>query len=456
MYVAQRLLFILTLLLVSLHPAAAQKVKIACVGNSITYGSGIENRDQFSYPAQLQRWMGDLYEVRNFGVSGATVLSQGDKPWNCQAEYQEAIDFLPDIVIIKLGTNDSKPHNWQHAADFKADYLKLVRDFRTLPGSPRVILALPVPVFVPEKWGIRDSVVKNHIIPLIREVAKETRCETVDLYNPLLPFESCFPDKVHPNAMAAEVMVEEIYKLLFHRTGQHGSGRFNTATFAVPGTEYRSEAAGWGTGSNWMKQHEAINAIGASRRVDLVFLGNSITQAWGGEGRTVWSIVPELWDSLYKPRNAANFGISGDRTQHILWRINHGNFDKIQPKVIVLCIGVNNFRNNTAEEIAEGIRAILQALNKKVPSARILLSGPFPAGADPADPMRQQYADIHRIIRGFSSLPQVIYLKADEGFILPDGGLNYELMRSDGIHLTPAGYHRWATALEPHLKKYGL
>ena len=450
----QRLILLLLLTL----PATlfAQKVRIACVGNSITYGAGIENRDHYSYPAQLQQWMGDLYEVRNFGVSGATVLSRGDKPWNCQPEYQEAIDFLPDIVIIKLGTNDSKPQNWQYSEDFKADYLKLVRDFKGLQGSPRVILALPVPVFVPEKWGIRDSVVKTHIIPLIREIARETRCETVDLYEALLPFESCFPDKVHPNAIAAEVMVEEIYKLLFHRTGHHGSGRFNSATFPVAGTEYRSEAAGWGAGSNWMKQHEAINAIGASRQVDLVFLGNSITQAWGGEGRKVWSIVPDLWDSLYKPRNAANFGISGDRTQHILWRIGNGNFDQIQPKVIVVSIGVNNFRNNTSEEIAEGIRSILQALNKKVPAAKILLSGPFPAGADQEDPMRKKYHELHRIIRNFATLPQVTYMKTDEGYILSDGRLNYQLIRSDGIHLTPEGYHRWASILEPYLKQYGL
>jgi len=435
--------------------AFTQQVRIACVGNSITYGSGIENRDIYAYPAQLQTWMGELYEVRNFGVSGATLLSDGDKPYIKQAAYTDAQGFNPDIVIIKLGTNDSKPQNWKFAAQFETDYKAFIATFRELPSKPRIILALPVPVFTEEKWGIRDSVIKHGVIPAIKNVASETNCETVDLYNALLPYPSFFPDQVHPNALGAEIMVQEIYMQLFHKTGSHGAARLNTATFAVPSPEFRGEAAGWGKGNDWMSQHEAINLIGKSRKVDLVFLGNSITQSWGGEGRSVWSIVPNLWDSLYKPRNAANFGISGDRTQHILWRIANGNFDDINPKVIVLTIGVNNFRQNTAAEIAEGIKEIIRALLMKVPSAHILLLGPFPAGADPSDPMRVKYHEVHQIIRHFGT-GKVTYMNIGDAYINADGTLNMKLMRPDNIHLAPEGYYHWASSIESFLKNHGL
>ncbi len=104
-------------------------IKIACVGNSITYGSGIVNRDKNSYPAQLQYYLGDKYKVVNFGVSGATVLSEGDFPYISTKEYNESKAFQPDIVLIKLGTNDSKAHNWKFSNSFLKDYKRLVNSY---------------------------------------------------------------------------------------------------------------------------------------------------------------------------------------------------------------------------------------------------------------------------------------------------------------------------------------
>jgi len=456
----KRSFFILLQILLLLVPFQGfsfdRQVKIACVGNSITYGSGIINRERLSYPAQLQEWMGNLYQVKNFGVPGATLLEKGNKPYVQQNAYQESMSFQPDIVIIMLGTNDTKPQNWKFADAFVNDYIRLVHSFKSLYSKPRVILALPVPVFVPDKWGIRDSVVREGVIPKVKEIAAKTHCELIDLYQPLLPYGKFFPDKVHPNSLGAAIMVEEIYKQLFHRTGTYGLGKFNSATYPVPSAEYRSEAAGWGKGKDWMSQHEAINKIGLSRPVDLVFLGNSITQGWGSDDRKLWSSVPELWDSLYKPRNAANFGISGDRTQHVLWRIRNGNFDHIHPKAIVLVIGVNNFPSNTAEEIAQGIKAIVTALRKKVPETRILLLGPFPTGKDESDPWRVKYHKIQKLIQPLDHLSGVKYLNIGGPYILTNGQLNHKLMRNDNIHLTPQGYYTWAASIEPVLKEWGL
>ncbi len=407
-----------------------------------------------SYPAQLQAWLGQRYEVRNFGVSGATLLKKGDRPYWQEPEFNQVLDYNPDIIIIKLGTNDSKPQNWKFADEFEQDYLDLIARYRSLPAKPRIILALPVPVFVPIKWGIRDSVVRDQVIPKIKSVAKTAKLQSIDLYNPLLPYKYAFPDDVHPNSIGASFMVEEIYRALFHRDKVHSSGYLNTAILAAPGAECRGAAAGWGEGKDWYSQFDAINALGKSLKPDVVLLGNSITQGWGGDGRTVWSVAPEIWESRLKPLNAANFGISGDRTQHILWRVLNGNFDDIKPEVVVLEIGVNNFPYHTAGEISEGIKAIVKALLKKLPETKILLYGPLPTGKDNLDPNRKKYLEIHKIIRELANGKNVIYESLNKQFIHPDGSLIEGLMSSDAIHLTQAGYAAWADALIPEITKY--
>lgn len=446
-------MFFFLMLLTPVAGFSSQVVKIACIGNSITYGAGIENRDHMSYPAQLQAWLGKQYDVRNFGVSGATLLKKGDKPYWKEPQYQQAIDFLPDIVIIKLGTNDSKPQNWKFAEEFEADLTEMLTTFKALPTKPRILLALPVPVFVAERWGIRDSIVRDQVIPRIKKVAQATKTQYVDLYTPLLPYSYAFPDAVHPNSIGASVMVEEIYRALFYRDKMHSSGYLNTAVLPAPGAECRGEAAGWGAGKDWYTEFEEINRLGSTQKPQVVLLGNSITQGWGGEGRTVWSPAKEVWDSKLKPLNAANFGISGDRTQHVLWRVMNGNFDSCRPSVVVLEIGVNNFPYHTASEIAQGIESIVKALQKKVPGVKILLYGPLPTGKDKVDANRQKYKEIHSIIRGLENGKTVFYRNLDKVFIQPDGSLTEGLMSPDAIHLAPGGYAAWAEDMSPVITK---
>ncbi|MFH0760033.1 MAG: GDSL-type esterase/lipase family protein [Bacteroidota bacterium] len=449
----KKCLFLPLLILIIWQTAQAQVVKVACIGNSITYGDGIENRDRMSYPAQLQTWLGPKYDVRNFGVSGATLLKKGDYPYWQRTEYKAALEFNPDIVIIKLGTNDSKLQNWKFADEFIGDYTDLIDTFKALSSKPRILVALPVPVFVPEKWGIRDSVVRDQIIPKIKQVAKATKSQYIDLYTPLLDAKSAFPDDVHPNAIGASMMVEEIYRALFHRDKMHSSGYLNTAVLPSAGFECRGEAAGWGKGKDWWSQFEDINQIGKTQKVDLVLLGNSITQGWGGEGRSVWAAAPDLWDSIFKPLNAANFGISGDRTQHIIWRIENGNFDQAKPKVIALEIGVNNFPYHTASEIAAGIKAITKSIQKMLPESAILLMGPLPTGFSKSDPARKKYLEVHKLIRELHNGNSIKYLPLDKFFVNSDGSLISNLFAPDGIHLTADGYRKWAEAMLPEITK---
>jgi lysophospholipase L1-like esterase len=446
-------MFFFLMLLAPLPGVSSQVVKIACIGNSITYGAGIDNRDHNSYPAQLQAWLGKQYDVRNYGVSGATLLKKGDKPYWKEPQFQQAIDFGPDIVIIKLGTNDSKPQNWKYADEFEGDLTEMVSTFRNLHSKPRILLALPVPVFVAERWGIRDSIVRDQVIPRIKNVAKATKTQYIDLYTPLLGFSYAFPDAVHPNSIGASMMVEEIYRALFYKDKMHSSGYLNTAILPAPGAECRGEAAGWGAGKDWFSQFEDINRLGAAQKPKVVLLGNSITQGWGGEGRSVWSPAKEIWETKLKPFNTGNFGISGDRTQHILWRVINGNFDSCRPSVVVLEIGVNNFPYHTASEISAGIQSIVKALQKKMPEVKILLYGPLPAGKDKNDPNRLKYKEVHAIIRGFENGKTVFYRNLDKVFINSDGTLVEGMMSPDAIHLAAGGYGVWADDMAPLISK---
>jgi lysophospholipase L1-like esterase len=188
-------------------------VRVACVGNSITYGSGIEHRDSLSYPAQLQRLLGASWEVKNFGIGGRTLLSKGDRPYVHEDIYTEAKAFHPDVVLIKLGTNDTKPQNWQYKAEFKSNYKDLVHSFQQLPSKPKVILLKAVPAF-PERWGISDSIIYNEMNPMVEELARELELPVIDLYTPLTAHPEYFPDLIHPNAAGAGIMAKIIYQFL--------------------------------------------------------------------------------------------------------------------------------------------------------------------------------------------------------------------------------------------------
>jgi lysophospholipase L1-like esterase len=188
------------------------KTRVACVGDSITFGAGIKDRAHNSYPAQLQQMLGDRYDVRNFGVSGRTMLKHGDYPYWKEKAFADAREFAPNIVVIMLGTNDTKPQNWKFKDEFAADAKALVQEFQGLASKPKVYLCRPVPVFPPGAFNIRADVLKDGVIPAVDQVAKETGAQVIDLYAALDGHADLFPDKVHPNAEGAKLMAEAVAK----------------------------------------------------------------------------------------------------------------------------------------------------------------------------------------------------------------------------------------------------
>ncbi len=188
-------------------------IRVACVGDSITYGHGIKNRLKACYPAQLRRMLGDKWEVRNFGVSGATMLKQGDLPYWQQQAFKDILAYNPHVVIIKLGTNDTKPQNWTFKNEFARDYMDMIDRFSELPARPRVWICYPVPAFA-ERWGINEFAIKNEVIPIISQIARKKRTPVINLYSPLSGKPKYFPDDIHPNAEGAFLMAKEIYATL--------------------------------------------------------------------------------------------------------------------------------------------------------------------------------------------------------------------------------------------------
>ena len=204
-------------LLIATGPALAEDktepIKVACAGDSITFGAAIKDRKTNCYPTQLGRMLGEGYRVANFGVNAATMLKKGNKPYWKLKQFQAAQDTQPDIVIIKLGTNDTKPNNWQHHEQLQPDYTEMVRLFQSLASKPTVYICHPVPV-VGEQWGINDKTVREGVIPVVDKVAKETGAKVIDLYTPLKDKPELLPDKVHPNAEGAKIIAQTIAAVL--------------------------------------------------------------------------------------------------------------------------------------------------------------------------------------------------------------------------------------------------
>ena len=207
---------------------------------------------------------------------------------------------------------------------------------------------------------------------------------------------------------------------------------------AVTPVEQRAEwAVKW-----WIPRHEQILERVRQGNVDLIFVGDSITHGWEGSGK-------ELWDKYYAPRNAVNMGFGSDRTQHVLWRLDHGEIDRISPKLAVLMIGTNNSdgQDNTAEEIADGIKAICAKIRHKLPETKILILGIFPRGATPS-PQRQKNTKASELASQIADNDMIYYLNINDHFLEADGTLSKDIM-PDLLHPNEKGYKIWADAIAP-------
>jgi lysophospholipase L1-like esterase len=241
--------------------------------------------------------------------------------------------------------------------------------------------------------------------------------------------------------LAALVLAGSALPLPAQTTNAAGSETImvNTATNPVP----RDPA--------WVRRHEGFLKIAQAGGVKLLFLGDSITDNWRSRGSNVWN-------HCYGDRHAANFGIGGDRTQHVLWRIDQGELDGLKPKVVVLMIGTNNTGKenngsprNTVPETIAGVKAVVARIRAKLPDTKILLLGVFPRGALD-NPQRAQVALINTVIAKLDDGKMIRFLDIGPQFLDADGNLPRSIM-PDLLHPSEAGYQIWADAMEPTLAK---
>ena len=213
--------FFVIVLLSFVVQVSAQTIKVACVGNSVTYGMGIADRETNSYPVQLQHLLGADYEVENFGFSGATMLKNGHKPSWEKEVFQESQDFAPNIVVIHLGLNDQGNNNWpQHKDEFEQDYLDMIAVYQNLPSKPEIYICKMTPTFSGHHWfeeGMRENF--QEVQSKIEAVAQKADVKLINLHEPLYRFPEYFPDNLHPTKEAAAIIANKVYSAI---TGDYG------------------------------------------------------------------------------------------------------------------------------------------------------------------------------------------------------------------------------------------
>jgi beta-glucosidase len=195
-------------------------------------------------------------------------------------------------------------------------------------------------------------------------------------------------------------------------------------------------------GDWWTKRHESMNARVAEGNVDLLFIGDSITHGWEGSGK-------EVWAEYYEDRNAVNLGISGDKTEHVLWRLDNGNLEGISPRAAVIMIGTNNWEQNSAPEIAEGITKIVEKLQTRIPDIKILLLGIFPRADKPKE-FCDKLVEVNHTVANLADWQKIFFLDIGYAFLDETGALPESVM-PDLLHPNEVGYQIWAKTMEPVL-----
>lgn len=331
---------------------AETKKKVACVGNSITENWALDQQDK--YPAILQRLLGSEYDVRNYGIGGRTMLKKGNHPYWNEQRYQEVLEWEPDIVIIKMGTNDGKPQNWEYKNEFEENYTEFVNSFRNLQSKPKIFVCYPLPTFAGNGLSVSDSIITTEMMPIIKGVAKETKSGLIDLHKPFEGREDFVYDKIHPNSKGTTVMARLIAKAI------------------CPNRNFPKPALG--------------------KKVDIVFIGNSITEG------TYLPITPPTYTAMYLDSlgyevQYANCGISGFTT--VNFQPGEKAFDKVINKadslydnrrelIFSVKLGTNDSACKgttgapvSADQYKHNMQNIIDALHQKYPSCRIVLHSPI-------------------------------------------------------------------------------
>jgi lysophospholipase L1-like esterase len=400
------------------HEAMNARVKqgnvdLIFIGDSITHGWEGTGKTVWQ----------KFYANRNAANLGISGDSTQHVLWRLDNGNIDGIS--PKLAVVMIGTNNASGNTpEQIVAGIKA----IVERLRTKLPETKVLLLAIFPRGPNNDDPRRQAVMKvNELLP---QLADGRMVYYLDLGPMFVAADGTLtkeimPDLLHPSRKGYEIWAEAIETRVATLLGEK-----ENPVFPLPADPGR-----------WLQRHEAINARVKQGNVDLIFIGDSITEGWEDAGR-------ETWDKFYGPRNAVNLGISGDRTQHVLWRLDHGNIDGISPKLAVVMIGTNNAARSAPAQIPEGIQAIVEKLRTKLPETKILLLGIFPRGHSPQNPFRQINEKVNETIAKLADDKMVFYLDIGPKFLSSEGILTQEAS-PDLLHLAPKSYDIWAEAIEP-------
>jgi acyl-CoA thioesterase-1 len=410
----QRVSFFAFLSLRLIAAAAETPIKWACIGNSITQGPSATE----AYPAKLQNLLGPAFQVQNDGVSGKTLLKKGDFSYWTQGKLDSVFKLKPDIITIKLGTNDSKPINWDnHKGEFEADLTALIDTLSGISSKPRIFLVIPCPAFVDQggSAGIRGTVIKNEVIPLIKKVAAAKKLTTIDAYTALLGHQNFFGDGVHPNAEGHDSLASVIYR-------------------------------------TWL-----------SKATRIACMGNSITHyAFGTPGTVAKDAYPVRLNMLLgRDYWVENDGQSGAYMMKnslmpyyklpLLARIN-----KLVPNIVTIKLGTNDSRPQywNRDAFIADYKFMLDTLGKINPKPKIFMCLPAPAFMRDG---QWQFQGINDSLMVAQTIPAIKQVAAERGLTLIDLraplAAHQELV-PDGVHPNAVGQDTLAHAMFRALTAY--
>lgn len=386
-------------------PSAASEpsgkpMKWACIGNSITAGLGVAITD--AYPAKLAKLLGPGFATENDGVSTTTLLKAGDYPYWTHGRLANVFAFKPDIVTIKLGTNDSKPINWDaHKGEFERDYLALIDTLAAMPQKPRIILCLPVPAFVEQagNTGIRGSIVKNEIIPLIKKVADERNLAYIDLNTPMAGLAKLFPDSIHPNAAGQDSIAALIFRGFLAKSNR-------LACIGNSITQYTAQANTDPKDAYPVKLGEMLGAN--------------------------WYTINEGWSGAYMQKASPQPYWGSTRLKDVI---------DFKPTVVTIKLGTNDSRQADwhADKFIADYESMIDSLNTLSPKPKIWLVTPIPSwqrnGAWP-------YNGISNDIIKNQTLPALRQVAKDKGLEIIDVNTpmqSLERLVPDGVHPVAEG-----------------
>ncbi|MGL5015852.1 MAG: GDSL-type esterase/lipase family protein [Bacteroidales bacterium] len=419
--------------------AIAQEHKVLFIGGSISQGEGVVNPERNSLPAQLKALLGADAEVG--------VVTPNSDTFIADSKLIETIDELnPTHIYFEVGSQHRLKESKLKPKQMQKSLLEFQKDLKLRYPNSSITMIMPTDTIEP--FSDYDSLVK-----LNSRAAQESGFVVKNIKQ-LYPNRDAFRTKDHqPTSLGANLVAWELFLDLKKEELKEDSIYINPASMAIPGAEYRA-STGWREGADWHDVSNEISTIAQTKKCDVLLLGNSITQGWGGERSLITHKPGRLAaDSEFAGFSWMNCGIAGDKTQQLIHRLENGKYESCEPKVVVLTIGVNNLSSNeTAQGCFEGIVAVVEKINLKMPNSKVLLLGPLPALAR-EDKLRGDINDVHNKLSKQDWNSSVRYINPGSWFLNEDGNLLLELYSRDLLHLSNKGYEKWAKSMRPIIEE---